>query len=178
MDVETSKDKPACQLQVVQHACGPLTLLDKVRNMSKRLSSALRRRLQKFSPHNAACQSNVNPTNQTGSSAYPDKGSLSLQAGDLVEILSYQEILGTLDGKGRCEGLEFMPGMERYTGQRFTVFKIVRSMFDERAWKMVRIKNTVILKNVICDGHGMYDKEGCDRCCFYFWKERWLRNLK
>jgi len=32
-------------------------------------------------------------------------------------------------------------------------------------------------RGAICDGIGMYDKEGCDRSCFYFWTDRWSANL-
>jgi hypothetical protein len=41
---------------------------------------------------------------------------------------------------------------------------------------MLKVKRPrYLLDEAICDGAGMYDKEGCDRCCFYFWTDRWFR---
>jgi hypothetical protein len=40
-------------------------------------------------------------------------------AGDWVEVLSKEEILGTLDKNGRLDELPFMPQMFKYCGQRF-----------------------------------------------------------
>jgi hypothetical protein len=67
-----------------------------------------------------------------------------------------------------------MPGMEKHCGRGFRVRKRVRAIFDERAWRMLKIKNTFLLDDCVCEGRGMYDKEGCDRCCYYFWKADWL----
>jgi hypothetical protein len=93
-----------------------------------------------------------------------------------VEVLSYEEVFCTLDEESTCGGLQFMEGMKRFCGQRLVVRKKVRMMFDERARRMVRIsRNRYILDGAICDGKGQYDREGCDRCCFYFWSDRWLR---
>jgi hypothetical protein len=46
---------------------------------------------------------------------------LELRRGDLVEIKSPAEILATLDAKGLCDGLPFMPEMAQFCGKRFTV---------------------------------------------------------
>jgi hypothetical protein len=34
-----------------------------------------------------------------------------------------------------------------------------------------RLENTVILEGAFCKGSGI----GCDRACFYFWRECWLK---
>lgn len=181
MDKEIKEIRTECQLQVVYESAGPLQLSDKIRNFSRRIVTAFRRRLplsMSSVSHNdksiqgTTCSSSVSTCKPTKSAE-----GQHLQEGDLVEVLSHAEIQQTLDDKGRSGGLEFMAGMDRFTGQRFTVLKNVRTIFDERAWKMVRVKNTVILKDVLCDGRGMFDKEGCDRCCYFFWKERWLRKV-
>lgn len=182
MDKENERSRTECQLQVVYESAGPLLLSDKVRYFSRRIVTALHRRLPRYKSN--AIQS-VNILQESASCSAGSMVNASspvdgqhLREGDLVEVLSLAEILQTLDEKGRCGGLEFMAGMDRFAGQNFTVLKNVRTIFDERAWKMVRVKNTVILKEVICDGRGMFDKEGCDRCCYFFWKERWLRKVK
>src|SRR5712672_2056541 len=50
-----------------------------------------------------------------------DMENLELRRGDLVEIKSPAEILATLDAKGLCDGLPFMPEMAQFCGKRFTV---------------------------------------------------------
>ena len=45
------------------------------------------------------------------------------RAGDWVEVLSKEEILGTLDKNGRLDELPFMPQMFKYCGQRFRIYK-------------------------------------------------------
>ena len=42
---------------------------------------------------------------------------LSLRAGEMVEVLSQAEVLATLDQNGRLEELPFMPEMFRYCGR-------------------------------------------------------------
>ena len=46
---------------------------------------------------------------------------LNLRAGDLVEVLGVDEILATLDDRGRYEGLPFMPEMLQFCGRRLRV---------------------------------------------------------
>ena len=53
-----------------------------------------------------------------------------MRVGDWVEVRSKEEILGTLDRKGRMEGLPFMPQMFQYCGQRFQVFKRAHKTCD------------------------------------------------
>ncbi|WP_224981892.1 hypothetical protein [Geomonas agri] len=167
-----------CQLQVVYRSGGPLTVFDRARTFALRLNSALKRRLiSRFSSMEEVSAAGACAINRGANLLFSPPGSC-LQPGDLVEVLTMEEIRRTLNANNCCGRLQFMPGMERFAGQRYTVLKPVRTMFDERAWKMVRVKDTVVLRDVICDGTGLYDKEGCDRCCFYFWKTDWLRRVR
>lgn len=97
--------------------------------------------------------------------------SLNLKPGDSVRIKSKEDILQTLDGKGRNRGLEFTPEMEKYCGGTYSVIKQVNRMLNEKTRKMRQISHTVLLKNVNCDGraHG-----GCPRNCYCLWREIWL----
>jgi hypothetical protein len=99
---------------------------------------------------------------------------LGLQRGDLVEVRSAEEIHETLDSKGRSQGLYFMPGMWGYCGRRFRVVRPVYRMMSERTGEMRPLRQTVILEGLTCNGkaHG-----GCQRGCFIFWKEAWLRRV-
>lgn len=157
---------PNCQLQVLPDAAEALTVPDRLRLLGLRLIRAAERRLGGSAMLHAAV-----PASDVLSPASP-RG--AIEEGDWVRVLSLAEIRATLDAARRCKGLEFMPGMEQFCGQRMRVRKKVRAMFDERAWRMIRIRDCYLLDDCVCEGRGMFDKEGCDRCCYYFWKESWL----
>ena len=97
----------------------------------------------------------------------------NLRPGELVEVKSEAEIRGTLDNEGRLRGLAFLPAMRSFCGQRHRVLKRVERIFMEESGRTRRVKNTVLLEGVMCDGFPW----GCDRSCFYFWREAWLRRV-
>jgi hypothetical protein len=98
-----------------------------------------------------------------------------LRQGDVVEVLSAEEIQATLDKDGALNGMVFMPEMIAHLGKRFTVSARV-----DKACNMVdhsgarRMHSTVYLKDLRCDGsrHG-----GCQAGCRIYWKEEWLRRV-
>jgi len=99
---------------------------------------------------------------------------LGLQPGEVVEVKAEEEIRRTLDAAGKHRGLGFMPEMWEYCGQRRQVFKRVEKICLEDAPRTVRaMKHTVLLEGAVCKGGGI----GCDRACFYFWRECWLRRV-
>jgi hypothetical protein len=99
---------------------------------------------------------------------------LDLQVGDWVEIKSEQEVRRTLDATGKHRGLGFMPEMWSYCGHRGRVLRRVEKICLEEASRTVRaMKHTVILEGLFCRGNGI----GCDRACFYFWRECWLKRV-
>ena len=95
-----------------------------------------------------------------------------LLPGIMMQVRPWSEIRKTLDGNGMLESLPFMPEMKRFCGQRFTVSKRIERTCEETEKGMRRIRNTVFLENLRCDGaaHG-----GCQKGCFIFWKEAWLK---
>jgi hypothetical protein len=96
-----------------------------------------------------------------------------LKAGDWVEVRSSEEILATLDERGRLENLPFMPEMLQYCGQRLRVFKRADKTCEyTQAWSIRRMKNAVHLEAVRCDGS---EHSGCQANCLIFWKEAWLK---
>lgn len=97
---------------------------------------------------------------------------LHLQPGDWVEVRSESEIRATLDANGRCKGLLWMDNMSRFCGRRFCVAERLERMMLESDGRMRRLKNTVLLDGVTCED--LYD---CDRSCFHFWREAWLRKV-
>jgi hypothetical protein len=98
---------------------------------------------------------------------------LNLQPGETVEVKSLEEILSTLDTAGKLNGLVFTPEMRKHCNKQYRVFKRLELMFDEYHKSQRRVKNTVLLEGVVCEGAGL----GCDRCCFLYWREAWLRRV-
>lgn len=97
---------------------------------------------------------------------------LHLQRGELVQVRSEQEIRETLDEHGRHRGLLWMPGMARFCGKTYRVHKRVETIMLESTGELRKIRNTVLLENVMCE-----DLYGCDRSCFHYWREAWLRRV-
>ncbi len=100
---------------------------------------------------------------------------LDLQPGELVEVKSVDEILATLDGHRRHKGLLWMTGMHKYCGRRYRVRRRVQRITLESNGELRNMKNTVLLEDVLCDGR---EFGGCDRCCFHFWREAWLKRIQ
>jgi len=96
---------------------------------------------------------------------------LGLSKGDWVVVKPEEEIRRTLDGSAQTRGLGFMPGMFAQCGKRFRVYKRAETIVLEGTGETRRLKDTVLLEGSICDGEGFV----CDRSCFYFWKEDWLK---
>jgi hypothetical protein len=109
-------------------------------------------------------------SDREGSHEFAFEESLRLQPGELVTVRSEEEILSTLDRFGRNRGLYWMPMMREYCGQTFPVYKRVDRIVLENTGEIRKLRNTVLLDGVLCDG--LY---GCDRSCFHFWREVWLR---
>jgi hypothetical protein len=101
-------------------------------------------------------------------------GTLALQPGEMVEVKSVDEILATLDRNRRHKGLLWMTGMSKYCGQQYRVYRRVQRITLESNGAQRTMKNTVLLKGVMCDGR---EFGGCDRSCFHFWREAWLRRI-
>src|SRR5215204_4779553 len=100
---------------------------------------------------------------------------LNLQAGELVEVRSRNEVLATLDNLGRYEDVPFMPEMLQYCGRRMRVFRRAHKVCDFVTLTGSRsLPNAVILEECRCDGsaHG-----GCQAECTLFWKEVWLKRV-
>ncbi|MHB9030427.1 MAG: hypothetical protein ACYC9O_16800 [Candidatus Latescibacterota bacterium] len=99
---------------------------------------------------------------------------LNLQLGEWVEIKSAEEITETLDQFGKHKGLSFMPEMWKYCGGQFRVYKRVNQIVIIGTESMKKLKNTVLLEGVLCDGS---EHSCCDNSCFHYWREMWLRRI-
>lgn len=98
-----------------------------------------------------------------------------LEPGEWVEVRPFEEIIETLDAERRFRGLYFMPEMEQFCGGTFRVFKKVSTIKLESTGEVRRLKSPAVsLEGVYCSGE---QHEGCDRACFHFWREAWLRRI-
>jgi hypothetical protein len=101
---------------------------------------------------------------------------MTLSAGDWVQVRSKEEILATLNAKGRLDGMPFMPQMFKWCGQRFQVRARAHKTCDTVTgyktgeWLGRRLPNAVHL-DLRCDGEAY---GGCQAGCLIFWKEAWL----
>jgi ribosomal protein L34 len=185
MNQEAPKLSTDCQLQELINAGSELTARNRLRGFALRMLTALERRIYRArgalgQKHLALPQASPNfeiSRIEEGGMVPAGKPGGIFKPGEKVMVLSREEIEETLDKDRRCKSLEFMDRMAAYCGRPMVVKKHVQCIFDERKWRMVRIKDTYILEGAICEGQGMYEKEGCDRCCYFFWKDQWLRRV-
>ena len=100
---------------------------------------------------------------------------MKAHAGDWVEVLSKQEILGTLDQNGCLDELPFMPQMFKYCGQRFRIYQTAYKTCDTVSGHYVglRLQDGYHL-NLRCDGVAY---GGCQAGCLLFWKGAWLKRV-
>jgi hypothetical protein len=95
-----------------------------------------------------------------------------VRAGDRVQLRPPAEILATLDKRSSLDGVPFMPEMLGFFGRTFTVVAQVERACDTIGGTGVRrLKDTVMLDDLRCDGSG---HAGCQAQCRLYWKEAWL----
>jgi len=100
---------------------------------------------------------------------------LNLQPGEWVQVRSLDEISTTLDDNRKCKGLFFMVEMEKFCGKKLKVFKKVETIKLESTGEVRKLRSpTVFLEGAYCDGER---HSGCDRACFHFWRESWLKRV-
>ena len=105
---------------------------------------------------------------------WKDKGKVKFKRGERVRVSSYEKIKETLDERNCYEGLLFMESMAKFCGGDYEVLREVKWLYDESSKKMLRGKDIVVLKDLVCDGKGILGGKDCDRSCLYFWKKTWL----
>jgi len=104
----------------------------------------------------------------------PFEERLNLTAGEAVRVRNREEIMQTLNKSGEFKGLAFTPEMWDFCDKKYEVYKRVDQIVLEATGEYRKMKNTVLLKDVICDGSRHYN---CDRSCFHFWREAWLERI-
>lgn len=165
-----------CQVGGLPQAGRPLGRIDVLARRLLQSWGALRRGFTRaaaaIEPRSAAdCQATADEHD-----APPKRAPLALKAGDRVRVRSWDDIKRTLDAEKRCGGLGWLPLQQEHCGKTYTVVRRVERFFDERARRLLKLRDVVLLEGVHCmppkDGPLSY--AGCQRMCFLFWKEAWL----
>jgi len=111
----------------------------------------------------------------TGTNASTATSALGLQPGELVEVKGREEIIATLDARGKNRGLSFTAEMARHCGQRFRVARRVQRIIVEWTGDLRPLANTVVLEGATCDGVAY---RRCPRNCDQLWREIWLKRVE
>ncbi len=102
----------------------------------------------------------------------PTETPVNLRRGDVVRVRSREEILATLDERGRVDALPFMPEMLDSCGRVFRVQASAHKSCDTiHKTGGRRMQDAVHLEGLRCDGaaHG-----GCQAGCLLYFKNAWL----
>jgi hypothetical protein len=70
--------------------------------------------------------------------------------------------------------MQFAPEMLEHCGKKYQVLHRVEKIILERSGMMQQLKDTVILKEVGCNGAC---RKGCPRDTYPFWREAWLTRV-
>jgi hypothetical protein len=104
--------------------------------------------------------------------------SLGLQAGELVEVRTRDEVVRTLNDEQKNRGLHFDVEMLPFCGKRFRVLRRVERIIDEKSGRMLRLPNDcIILDGATCGGCLSRDRLFCPRGIYPYWREIWLRRV-
>ena len=102
--------------------------------------------------------------------------SLDLKPGEWVRVKALEEIIQTLDPKGKNRGLFFSPNMRTFCGKNYRVRSRLDRIIIEGTGKMRELQDTVTLEGVNCKCPTVVG--GCPRGELVYWREIWLRRIE
>jgi hypothetical protein len=104
---------------------------------------------------------------------------LNLNPGEFVQVKSKEEIIATLNTKGKNRGLWFDVEMMSYCGGQFKVLRRVEKIIDEKTGKMLKLPNDcVVLEGVTCPARLSRERLFCPRSITPYWREIWLKRAE
>lgn len=160
-----------CQLYNLVSIGEPLDTGERIFQLRNRVKRIFKRRLRYLQNTISEIVGKRNEELQT--SVANSNVSLKLKPGDIVCVKSREEIQNTLNRWNSLKGCAFMEEMWPYCGTVHRVFKCVNQFLDERSYLIRKCKGIVLLEGVVCNGTKDYGP--CDRSCFLFWREEWLK---
>jgi len=160
-----------CHIHCLQRIPEPIGTAEAAWQLHKRLRRIIRRRLNYL----RNWLSEVVRQRDVASPPLAESAAVKLQAGNQVRVRSKAEIHATLDRWNRLKGCTFLEEMWPYCGTTQRVLKRVEKFLDERDYRVKECRGIVLLEGAICQG--MVDFGGCDRSCFFFWREEWLEKI-
>jgi len=105
--------------------------------------------------------------------------SLNLRPGELVQVRSKEEILGTLNVEAKNRGLSFDVEMMPYCGRTFRVLSRVEKIINDKNGKMIHPPNgCIILDGATCGGYLSRRRMFCPRAIYPYWREIWLKRVE
>jgi hypothetical protein len=107
-----------------------------------------------------------------------DGEKLGLEAGELVEVRSLDEIGATLTDDARHRGLRYSEELTPACGKRFRVKNRVERLIDENTGRMIELKNDcIVLEGFVCSGDRSFGSVLCPREAYPLFREAWLRRV-
>ena len=98
---------------------------------------------------------------------------LGLDAGEMVQVKTEEEIRQTLDPAQKNRGLYFDKEMTPFCGQTYRVRARVKRIIDEPTGRMINLPgDCIMLEGAVCTGKYHLS---CPRAIFPYWREIWLR---
>jgi hypothetical protein len=104
-------------------------------------------------------------------------GSLNLQAGELVQVRSKDEIMQTLNKDFRNRGLSFDVEMVPYCENgNYRVLRRVEKIINEKSGHMMVLPNPcIVMDGVVCSGNYSLNRMFCPRAIYPYFREIWLK---
>ena len=103
---------------------------------------------------------------------------LNLQAGELVRVKPYEEILKTVHSDNKHRGMVFDGEMMPFCGRTYRVRSRIEKFIDEKTGVMKTLKcPAVILDNVFCQARYSNHRMFCPRAIYSWWREVWLERI-
>ena len=104
---------------------------------------------------------------------------LDLQAGELVRVRTFPEILETVDEVFRNRGMGFHSEMVPFTGKTYRVLRRLEHIVHEKTGRMIHLKNDcIILDGVTCQSRYINNcRRFCPRAVYLYFREIWLERV-
>jgi hypothetical protein len=155
---------------------GNATLLRMLRSVLIMLFNKFQAANRKFLPGKLLIRNGRNFPFIDGKLTRTPREVLGLRPGELVQVKTKSEILGTLDRNNTNRGLSFDTEMLKYCGRTARVLRRVERIIDEKTGRMLRLRgDCIILEGAVCTAdYNQY----CPRGIYPYWREIWLRRIE